>query len=645
MRPFRTALLLIAGWLLMPLSVVGQELCLECHEVELTSPTHGAFDCADCHHDVDQEVHPDDPVLTSSRELCTGCHELFDGLVDGAHTDVECSDCHGTAHDLLGIEDRLCPMAAVMQIQVCGGCHEDKPELMTGYLGSEHGKALLVSGLVLAPSCSDCHGAHDIYSSDDARARISPTSVPKTCGECHQGILDTWTEMSAHGMAWAEGNAEAPTCVTCHTSHQIHEPTSAEERRAFPESCGNCHDESLNTFRDSFHGHATDLGFMTAAICSDCHTPHANLPADDPRSSIHPDNVVATCGNCHDEPPASWASFDPHAHPEDKDHNFMIWLVWFFMHSLLLGVVTFFLVHDTLWLQRSVVGLVRKEHGTKHLGSQREKWIRRFDRKGRRLHLTVISTFILLALTGLPLKFHGTGWAKGLAELMGGVETTSFIHRTAALATFGYFLFHLFDLTRRAIVGKEQGLFYGWSSMVPRPKDFVDLFNNLKYYLYMGPMPRFDRWTYWEKFDYFAVFWGVIIIGTSGLVLWFPGLSATLLPGWSLNAAYIIHSEEAFLAIGFIFVFHFFHTHLRPHSFPMDTVIFLGSQPLERMKEERPLEYQRLVDSGKLEEYLVDPPSKRRIRNAYAIGFTALTVGLLLALLIIWALIMNPDWT
>ena len=133
----------------------------------------------------------------------------------------------------------------------------------------------------------------------------------------------------------------------------------------------------------------------------------------------------------------------------------------------------------------------------------------------------------------------------------------------------------------------------------------------------------------------------MIIIGTSGLILWFPEIATSFLPGWVLNAAYITHSEEAFLAIGFIFIFHFFHTHLRPGSFPMDTVIFLGSQPLARLREERPVEYQRLVASGKLDELLVDPPSRRRVRRAYALGYMALTIGLLIAVAIVWTLLAS----
>ena len=145
----------------------------------------------------------------------------------------------------------------------------------------------------------------------------------------------------------------------------------------------------------------------------------------------------------------------------------------------------------------------------------------------------------------------------------------------------------------------------------------------MKYFFYLGPRPKFDRFTYWEKFDYLAVFWGVAIIGFSGLILWFPTAFTMVLPGWALNAAYIVHSDEALLATGFIFLFHFFHTHLRPEAFPMDPVIFIGSMPLERFKEERPREYERMVAQGTLEQHFVPPPKPYQMRRAYIFGFIA----------------------
>jgi hypothetical protein len=160
----------------------------------------------------------------------------------------------------------------------------------------------------------------------------------------------------------------------------------------------------------------------------------------------------------------------------------------------------------------------------------------------------------------------------------------------------------------------------------------------MKWFLYLGPRPKFDRFTYWEKFDYLAVFWGVAMIGVSGLMLWFPDFFSKFLPGWALNAAYIIHSDEALLATGFIFLFHFFHTHLRPEAFPMDPVIFTGEMPLERFKEERPLEYERMVANGTLEKFLVPAPEQSNMTAGYVFGTIAVIVGLACAIGIFVAL-------
>ena len=254
------------------------------------------------------------------------------------------------------------------------------------------------------------------------------------------------------------------------------------------------------------------------------------------------------------------------------------------------------------------------------------------------LHVSIILSFLLLAVTGLPLKFAAAPWAPGLMAALGGADVAAWLHRFAAIVTFGYFAVHLAMLFRDVVLKREKGYFWGWRSMTPNLKDVQDLWANVKYFLYLGPRPELDRWAYWEKFDYLAVFWGVGMIGVSGLILWFPNFFTQFLPGWALNAAYIIHSDEALLATGFIFLFHFFHTHLRPESFPMDPVIFTGSMPLHRFKEERPIEYQRLVDSDTLEQHFVPPPTKAQIQVAHVFGFAAVAAGIWLAVLIFRAI-------
>ena len=173
--------------------------------------------------------------------------------------------------------------------------------------------------------------------------------------------------------------------------------------------------------------------------------------------------------------------------------------------------------------------------------------------------------------------------------------------------------------------------------MVPNWNDLKEAIQTLKWFIGMGQRPDYGRWTYWEKFDYFAVFWGVAIIGGTGLILWFPEFFTYFLPGWIINIATIIHSDEALLATGFIFTVHFFNTHFRPDKFPMDTVIFTGRVPLEELKLDRPKEYKELVESGELESKMVSPLPEVVVRGFKIFGWTALTIGIILVILIIWA--------
>jgi cytochrome b subunit of formate dehydrogenase len=474
---------------------------------------------------------------------------------------------------------------------------------------------------------------------EKGRAPTAHQNSPEMCGVCHQLLLEDWKTQSAHGLAWQE-DEEGPVCVDCHASHRIVDPTTYDARHAAAQNCGHCHEDYLPTFRDSFHGQALHLGLSAGATCADCHTPHKNLAEKNPASSVHPDNRLATCGKCHQDVTASFATFDPHNDPTNPDDNFAVYVVWVFMVSLLIGVFAFFGVHDFLWLQRSLVGTLRGEFAEERRAAS-GKYVRRFRRGNMRMHVVIITTFILLALTGLPLKFNDAPWAQYLVNVLGGIDSTRFIHRVAAIGTFGYMLVHVIEVFIRAFVRGERGMFWGPNSMTPQPKDVRDFFGNLRYFLYLGERPKGDRWTYFEKFDYLAVFWGVMIIGISGLFLWLPDFFTKFLPGWTLNAAHVIHSDEALLATGFIFIFHFFHTHLRPESFPMDPVVFTGKMSLERFKAERSLEYHRLVDNGELDDYLVEPPTRKQLRDAYVFGSIFLIIGVMLAVFIIWALLTH----
>jgi cytochrome b subunit of formate dehydrogenase len=600
-----------------------------------------------CHEAALSVKHPANPLGAVKPQVCQDCHadefKAVAGSIHGRRASGEkaikdCSGCHDSLHRVLRSGDPASSLSPVNQIKTCGGCHE---EMMANYERSEHAHALLKMGLTeAAPSCSSCHGKHDVHPKSDAASKTNRANIPNTCGNCHKGIFEEW-QNSAHGVTWKAANdgkkvAEAPVCSTCHEAHAIKNPVNASTRHQMSDNCGNCHDKVISSFKDSFHGKATSLDNAKSAACADCHTPHNNLPASDPRSSINPANLAKTCGACHQNVNASFLSFDPHADPTDPKRNFIVYLIWLGMTGLLLGVFGFFGLHDLLWLQRAVVGKLRGEFKGQHKTGPH---VRRFSNIQIGTHITIVTSFLLLAATGLPLKFASAPWAPGLMNLLGGAQTAGVLHRLAAIVTFGYFAWHLGTLAHAWLVGKQRGFLWGPRSMVPQPRDLVDLWAMTKYFLYIGPRPKFDRFTYWEKFDYMGVFWGVAVIGISGLALWQPTLATRFLPGWALNAAYVIHSDEALLATGFIFLFHFFHTHLRPEAFPMDTVVFTGRMPLETFKEERPLEYERLVAQGRLDEFMAPEPTAAELTRAHIFGFTTLSIGIVLIVFIFWALL------
>ena len=272
---------------------------------------------------------------------------------------------------------------------------------------------------------------------------------------------------------------------------------------------------------------------------------------------------------------------------------------------------------------------------------QGERQYLRFSRLNRILHVVMIVSFMSLALTGMTLKFSYTAWAAILSRLLGGFETAGYIHRMAAVLMLMIFVLHINDLARRKRreYGSWKALLTGPDTMLPTKRDLKDFAGSLRWFLGMGPRPRYGRWTYWEKFDYFAVFWGICVIGSTGLMLWFPEFFTLLLPGWTINVATIIHSDEALLAVGFIFTVHFFNTHLRPEKFPMDIVVFSGRMPVEEFREDKPAEYEALVNAGTLDEHLVDPYPPIVIRTIRAFAWTALGLGFCIVVGIIYAML------
>jgi cytochrome b subunit of formate dehydrogenase len=175
--------------------------------------------------------------------------------------------------------------------------------------------------------------------------------------------------------------------------------------------------------------------------------------------------------------------------------------------------------------------------------------------------------------------------------------------------------------------------------MTPQWRDVVQFGQQLKWFFNRGPYPKYEHFTYWEKFDYWAVLWGTLIMGAAGLLMWFPETASRIVPGWMFNVALFVHGAEATLAIGFIFVIHFFNGHLRPGKFPMDLVIFTGKVSDQELRQERAEMYDRLAKSGELDTMFVPAPTAEQLRRSRIIGSLGLSIGVALVLLIVYAVL------
>jgi cytochrome b subunit of formate dehydrogenase len=581
--------------------------CLECHgdkivERKFAQSVHGALSCNGCHWDItDTKAHlkTKGAKIHAESVTCHRCHKK-EGAEHYASVhfinDVQCRDCHKEIHEITpwkGDKARV--------IEKCTTCHSDD-----GYAESIHGQSVL-AGNPDSAACADCHGLHKVP--------LLKGDEPKVVAfrkEFHTEV-----------------------CQKCHGDREM-----MERNKVYL--------IATQTYYESYHGKVEQLGYPAlVAGCADCHGFHSILPAQNPKSLISDERLVETCGKCHPGANVHFVQFITHATHRDPVKQPLLYWTFLIMTALLVCVFGVFWFHTFLWWRKDFWEK-RELRGQgiffpQHVKPDEAGHIyRRFDRFDIVLHFTMMTTFIGLVLTGLPLKFSHAPWASGLMHFLGGARTAGFIHRICASITFVYFgsalTYILYFLFFKKIQGNPNPLqkLFGPDSLCPRWKDIQDIIGMIRWFLNKGPRPSFDRWTYWEKFDFLAVFWGMFAIGLSGLMLWFPEFFAIFLPGWVLNVATIVHSDEALLASGFIFTVHFFNTHFRPSKFPIDTVIFTGRFPKYELVEERPEQYKRLVAERTLETYRDKYPSVGVDLFSQFVGFAMLGIGLLCVFLITW---------
>ena len=596
------------------------------------------------------------PAGTGMAQSCLGCHddEVFRVQFGGSiHGNNGCASCHADVGNLaahMSGKEKPAPVN-------CGSCHR---EIARSFRKNFH---YVQEGF----GCTDCHrGIHALRKN----AADFKVAVIRKCTECH--AKDEYVAFG-HAEAVLKGNRDSASCSDCHGLHdtRAYHTTpgtySGEAREFYTMACEKCHadremmkrygvpPDAVRNYEATYHGKVAKIGYPArVAGCADCHVSHNILPKTDPRSNMYPANLAKNCGRCHAGFKARFVEFKPHADYHDRQNYPVFFWTFVFMSGLLIGTFLFFWAHTALWWRKSYwendkrekLGIDPECRPWVPAGSEGLTPVQRFSVKERIIHVLLILSFMTLVMTGFALKYYEAPWASTLIGLWGGAERAGIFHRAAATILIALFLYVVW-LSFSFVFPKGQGTkgwlkrLFGPDSLCPNLKDLQDLVGMFRWFFNRGEMPKFDRWTYWEKFDFMAVFWGMFAIGGSGLLLSKPEWSSWIFPGWVLNVATLVHSEEALLAALFIFTVHFFNTHFVPTKFPMDRIIFTGRYRLDEMQEQKPLQFERLKAEGKLDALKREHPGILLKIVSAIFGFGCLLLGIGLTALIFWAMFLE----
>jgi cytochrome b subunit of formate dehydrogenase len=584
--------------------VDGKPVSLYVNPQAFKDSTHGSmFTCVDCHRDVTSAAHE----TTPKKITCAQCHADEQAAYDrsfhakavaggNAHA-ATCVDCHGSPHELLPASD---PKSRVHHGNIpatCGACHSQKfvmadggqgAQMVASYQQSVHGHAV-AAGSEKAAVCTDCHGTHEILDAKDAKSPIFKFNVPATCGRCHRAVR-TEFQQSIHGQAVAQGNWLAPVCTDCHGIHSIKshlDPNSPVNAQNLAQAtCARCHEgvrlsqefgiegRRATTYLASYHGLAARLGSQVVANCASCHGAHNILPSSDPRSSINRANLARTCGQCHPGVTEKFVAAKVHVNAPlsaDIGSKAVRWIRRFYV-SLIFVVIGGMLLHNFIVWRAKLLARRKVE----------EEFVERMPLRFRWQHATLLLSFIVLVLTGFALKFPDSWFASFLSL---GENMRHLLHRIAAVFLIGVSIYHVFDL---AISRDGRKLF---RDLVPKLDDVRGAWQNLAYYLgFTAEKPAFARFNYAEKAEYWALVWGMIVMASTGLMLWAKVAVGNHLPRWWLDVATAIHFYEAVLATLAIVVWHLYQVFLDPDVYPMNWAWWDGKMPLHHYREEHPLD-------------------------------------------------------
>jgi formate dehydrogenase gamma subunit len=626
--------------------------CRDCHTAikEFPHPAKIAkVQCATCHAD-EAKAFPASAHSTLGESACATCHgnvhelgtaeKLIPGKCNECHADEvkdlassihgqaakngdpdapKCVSCHGPIHAVKASTEEDSTVARKNLADTCAQCHSNPGFLsrhkipvahpVDSYKLSVHGRAVALGKD--AAVCSSCHGSHDIYPATDERSKVNHWKVPQTCGQCHTEIARQFNE-SVHGEAVKTGVRDAPVCIDCHGEHLITDPSNPSSplnaQNISAQTCGRCHGDPrlalrndlptdrLPSYAGSYHGLALTEGKLTAANCASCHGVHAILRSSDPRSTVNAANLAKTCGQCHKGVADSKFIIGP-VHVQmtrGPNHPVVQWIRWTYLLLIPL-TLTFMVMHNLLdFLKKLIRRQPRHESGGQ---------VSRMNLNFRIAHWGVVLSFPTLVFTGFALKYPEAFWARPLLLWEGHFAFRGLVHRSAAIVLVASTIYHVIHLS---FINRQDGARF-LKAMFPDVKDATDLMQVISYNLGLTKVePKFAKFNYAEKVEYWAFMWGTVVMTVSGCLLWFNNFTLRYFPKWVSDAATAVHYYEALLATFSILLWHFYMVIFDPLVYPMDTAWLNGKVPADHYRHSRP-EYFRALERAQLVELPTDP--------------------------------------
>ena len=611
--------------------------CLDCHagaaKAGHTAAT-AAASCASCHDDAAAKLHGGahsalgDPQASSTCATCHGTHDVVNPATRGTefcaacHADevkqysasvhgrararmngdaATCRDCHGPTHAVLAASDPHSLVSKANLPDTCGHCHSN-PALAAKYMfavarpveayrQSVHGRAIQ-AGNLHAAACNDCHGVHDILPSSDPHSRIWKQNVAATCGTCHQPVYDVYRE-SIHGQAVAAGVLGAATCIDCHGEHRILAPGNPESpvylANVSQETCSRCHADTqlmarfnvpasrVPTYEDSYHGLASRAGQQTVANCASCHGVHNIFASSDPRSTVNKANLAQTCGKCHPDAGQRFAIGTVHAlSPSTAGGRALTFVKAFYLLAIPL-ILGFMVVHNALdWWRKARRALEQNRRGHGQV---------RLTPNERVQHVLLLTSFIVLVATGFALKYPHSFWAEPIVRWEKNFPLRGWLHRLAGVVLITASVYHVIYL----FINRDGRRWV--KEMLPRVRDVREAAETIGYNLgYRLVPPRYARFNYIEKMEYWALVWGTVIMAITGILLWAHDWVLAYLPYplSLLDITTAVHFYEAILATFAILFWHFYAVIFDPDVYPLKWTVLTGRAPEHEVREEEP---------------------------------------------------------